>query len=181
MFIIFTVTWLPHDLTWHLHDIYMNSFFTEKPISDGTWAQKCPIKVSRSCDWQQSVAVWACVLSYLTALLLSSVFHVPLMSCGWHPAWHCVWSLFFILLYTPVVMTWTSRKLDATSRSHGNTRWVMPIHMGCKSDGLGFSYMGLVSCTFLAVLCLLFQRQIWSASMTTRLRSVGVCSCWLSD
>ena len=31
---------------------------------------------------------------------------------------------------------------------------------GCKLDRLGFSYIGLVSCAFLTVLCLLFQRRI---------------------
>ena len=50
----------------------------------------------------------------------------------------------------------------------------MPIHTECKSHGLGFSYMGMVSCTFLTVLCPLFQRQIRSASMMTGLKSVGV-------
>ena len=50
--------------------------------------------------------------------------------------------------------------LDATSGLHGDKGQVMPICMGCKLDGLGFSYTGLVSCTFLAVTCPLFQRQI---------------------
>ena len=79
------------------------------------------------------------------------------------------------------VMTWTSVVLDAMSRSHGDKRRVMPICVGHKSDGLGFSYMRLVSCAFLTVSCPLFQRQIWSASTMTGLRSVGVCSCQLSD
>ena len=73
-----------------------------------------------------------------------------------------------------IVTTWTSRKLDAMSRSHGDRRQVMPICAGCKSDRLGFSYMGMVSCAFLAVSYPLFQRWIQSASTMTGLRSIGV-------
>ena len=76
----------------------------------------------------------------------------------------------FSSLSCPPVMTWTSGELDTMSWPHGNMRLVTPICVGCKLDGLGFSYMGLVSCTFLAVSCPLFQGWIWSTSMTTRLR-----------
>ena len=59
-----------------------------------------------------------------------------------------------------IVTTWTSRMLDAMGGSLGDTRWVTPVHVGHKSDGLGFSYTGLVSCAFLAVMYPLFQRWI---------------------
>ena len=83
----------------------------------------------------------------------------------------------------PSVMTWTSRELDAMSRLCGDTRQVTPICAGCKSDRLSFSYMGVVSCAFLAVSCLLFQRWIQGTSTMTGLiqeHSMG-CSSQLSD
>ena len=48
------------------------------------------------------------------------------------------------------------RVLDTTSRQVAGHTYMC----GCKLDGLGFSYTGLVNCTFLTVLYLLFQRQI---------------------
>ena len=72
------------------------------------------------------------------------------------------------------VMTWTSVVLDAMSRLRGDRRQIMPICTGCKLDGLGFSYMGVVSCAFLTVSCLLFQRWIQSTSTMTGLKSIGV-------
>ena len=72
------------------------------------------------------------------------------------------------------VTTWTSGKLDTMSGLCGNRRWVTPICAGCKLDRLGSSYMGVVSCAFLAVSCPSFQRQIQGVSMMTGLRSRGV-------
>ena len=83
-----------------------------------------------------------------------------------------------LVIYGLGVMTWTSGGLGTMSGLHGDMRWVMPICVGHKSDGLGFSYT-VVSCTFLTVLCLLFQRRIQSASMTTRLRQEHSMSCRL--
>ena len=72
------------------------------------------------------------------------------------------------------VMLWISGGQSTMSGSWGNMRQVTPIHMGCKSDRLGFSYMGWWAAPTLLYHVCYFRGWIWSASMMTGLRQ-GAC------